>query len=180
MKNVKTIGKEYQIYSVSGEVLDSQRHYETKVSGHGGGGYTNQGTGFSNPVTISSTTVVHDTIFLKDTEGKEHSIELQNFDVVSRTGNQMTAVWAIKKNKKRGPYVAIINHTLSKISFNGRKIFLMMTPHWGLLLIALILTGVIIKSGLLSLLVVFVWAVFGYVKAKDVKAEIDREYNTSG
>jgi hypothetical protein len=176
METVKTIGKEFRIYSVTGKVLDAKKHYETRVSGGGGGGYTNQGTGYTAPVSISSTTVIHDTIFLLDKDGKEHAIELTNFDITSRESNEMTAVWAIKKNKKSGPYVAIINHTLSKTSFNGAKIFLMMAPHWLLLVGSVILFGAIFKSAL-TFLAIIAWSVIGYIKARDFKKEIEMNYN---
>jgi hypothetical protein len=176
METVKTIGKEYRIYSVTGKVLDAKKHYETRVSGGGGGGYSHQGSGYTAPVSISSTTVIHDIIFLLDKDGKEHAIELTNFDITSRESNEMTAVWAIKKNKKSGPYVAIINHTLSKISFNGTKIFLMMVPHWLLLVGSVILLGLIFNATLIFLTIV-AWLVFGYIKARDFKKEIEMNYN---
>lgn len=177
MKNVKTIGKEYQIYSVSGKVLDSKKHYETKVSGGGGGGYTNQGSGYTAPVSISSTTVIHDSIFLQDKEGKEHSIQLTNFDVVSREGNELTAVWAIKKNKKKGPYIAIFNHSVSESAFNGSKMFWMMAPHWLILLAAIILFGGIIKSTVLVILAIIAWAVYGVIKKRELKSEVEQEFS---
>lgn len=177
MKNVKTIGKEYEIHSVSGKVLDSKKHYETKVSGGGGGGYSNQGTGYTAPVSISSTTVIHDSIFLQDKEGKEHAIQLTNFNVVSREGNELTAVWAIKRKKKRGPYIAIFNHTISESSFNGRKMFWMMTPHWLLLLGAIILFGGVFSSTVLVVLAIIAWAVYGFMKMRDLKSEVEREFN---
>ena len=177
METVKTIGKEYQIYSVTGKVLDAQKHYETRVTGSGGGGYTNQGTGYTAPVSISSTTVVHDNIFLMDAAGKEHAIQLQNFNVVSRAGNSLTAVWAIKKNKKRGQYIAIFNHTISETSFNHAKIFLMMAPHWLILVGAFILCAAIIQNVTLTFVVVIAWAVLGYTKARDLKKELEENYN---
>ena len=178
MENVKTIGKEYEIYSVSGKVLDSQKHYETRVSGGGGGGYSNQGTGYTAPVSISSTTVIHDNIFIQDKDGKEHALQLSGFNVVSRVGNELTAVWAIKKNKKKGPYVAVVNHTLSEVSFNGSQMLRMMLPHWLITIGALIVTIFLFQSFLLSAAVVVAWYVWGYIKVKEMKKEIEANFNT--
>lgn len=175
MENVKAIGKEYEIYSVTGRVLDAKKHYETRVSGGGGGGYSNQGTGYTAPVKISSTTVIHDTIFLEDQDGKEHALELTNYNIVSREGNEMTAVWAIKKNKKNGPYVAIFNHTLSKVEFNGNKLFWMMMPHW--LLLAGSLLILVIISFFALLIGIAGWSILAYIKARDLKAELVRQFD---
>lgn len=72
-------------------------------------------------MTITSTTIVHDQLFLVDKEGKEIAVKLQNWDVACRDGNIVTVMWAIMEGKSEGPYFAIINHsTGSKVA--DRKI----------------------------------------------------------
>ena len=59
-------------------------------------------TGGSAPTTISSTTVVHDQIFLTDSDGTEYTFQLQDFNVACREGNELTVIWSIKRGAQKG------------------------------------------------------------------------------
>ena len=102
--------KSYEIYSFTGEVVGSEKHLETKVTGSGGGGTVIGGYGGSSNVHISSKTVTHDQIFLKNEE-EERSFQLTNINVSCREGHQLTVFWAVKKGKETGPYLGVVNHT---------------------------------------------------------------------
>jgi len=91
---------------------------ETQVHGGGGGGGAYRGTGTTGGVTISSTTVVHDQIFLQGKNGKERAFQLQDFDIACREGNNLTVLWAIRKGHESGPYFCIHNHTTSQTFFS--------------------------------------------------------------
>src|SRR5881296_840061 len=117
MKTIQIRGKEFVLYSTTGQVVGGSKNLETKVYGGGGGGSTHEGTGYSAPVRISSVTIVHDQIFLSDNGGKEHAFQLSDFDIACREGHKLTVVWVVKKGKERGPYIAVRNHTTSQTFF---------------------------------------------------------------
>ena len=101
----------FDLHSFTGVVEDSGKNMETKVYGGGGGGATYQGTGGTAPVTISSKTIIHDQLFLVNTDGKERSFQLQDFHLAARKGNQLTIFWGIKSGKESGYYFAVKNHS---------------------------------------------------------------------
>lgn len=122
MKELEVGGRHYTVYTTKGIVNESGKNMETRVHGGGGGGYSYQGTGGSAPVSITSTTVVHDQIFLTDATGTEHSFQLQNFNVACREGNSISVVWAIKQGKKTGPYIVVVNHTTRQSYYNEKAL----------------------------------------------------------
>lgn len=125
-------GKAYEHYWVTGTVAGASKHLETRISGGGGGGYNHQGTGFSSTAPITSQTVTHDQIFLADGSGKEHTLKLQNWDIATREGHQLTAVWLIKRGQATGPYVAIQNHTTDDLQYNDAELAKINRPGWAL------------------------------------------------
>jgi hypothetical protein len=122
MKTIDIHGRHYTIYNATGKVEEAGKNLETRVHGGGGGGFTYGGTGGSAPVSISSTTVVHDQIFLTDKAGIEHSFQLQDFDVAVRTGNEISVMWAVKKGKATGKYIAVLNNTTRQNYFNQKAL----------------------------------------------------------
>lgn len=117
----------FELYSFSGTVEESGKNMETKVHGGGGGGATYQGTGGTAPVSISSTTVVHDQIFLTRKDGKERSFQLQDFNLACRKGNEVTVYWGIKQGKNEGAYVVVKNHSTDQSFYDEkalRKLFI--------------------------------------------------------
>ncbi|MDB5149886.1 MAG: hypothetical protein JWQ57_3906 [Mucilaginibacter sp.] len=122
MKTISIHGRQYTVYNASGKVEESGKNMETRVHGGGGGGYSYGGTGGTAPVSISSTTVVHDQIFLTDKNGAEHAFQLQDFDVACRTGNEISVLWAIKKGKPSGKYIAVLNHSTRNDFFHDKAL----------------------------------------------------------
>jgi hypothetical protein len=122
MKTIDIHGRHYTIYNATGKVEEAGKNLETRVHGGGGGGFTYGGTGGSAPVSISSTTVVHDQIFLTDKAGVEHSFQLQDFDVAVRKGNEISVIWAVKRGKPTGKYVAVLNNTTGQNYFNQKAL----------------------------------------------------------
>lgn len=99
----------FTLHSFTGTVAESGKAHETRVHGSGGGAHPVLGT--QGPVHVSSTTVVHDQIFLVADDGKERAFQLHSFDVACRAGNSLTVHWAVPDGEDSGPYVAVINHT---------------------------------------------------------------------
>ena len=93
--SVKSIFVNYDICKLVGTVLDEKTRSETKVKGSisgGGGSVSSAYGGQISPVkgTIDSKTTTYQDIFLQDTDGGEHAIELKNFIVSCRPGNKLT------------------------------------------------------------------------------------------
>ena len=122
MTTISTPGKEYDLYTVTGKVMETGKNLETRVRGGGGGGATYGGYGGTAPVSITSTTVVHDQIFLVDDKKQEHSFQLQDFNVACRADNIISVIWAIKKGAKTGPYIAVVNDTTGNTFFNDKAL----------------------------------------------------------
>lgn len=110
--NSFSIGKfTYTIYYKRGIVVGKDKNFETQVHGSGGGGGTYQGTGSSVSISVSSTTYIHDKIFLQHEDGKESVLELTDWDIACREGHELLIVWIIRDDKNNGHYLAIKNMT---------------------------------------------------------------------
>jgi len=114
-KDIIVGGKLYAIYYVQGGVVGKDKQMETRVHGGGGGGATYQGTGGTAPISISSTSTIHDKVYLDTGNGKEAVIEVQDWDIACREGHRMTVVWVIGQGKNSGPYVGFANHTTDEL-----------------------------------------------------------------
>ena len=119
MRTIQTCNKEYELYWVTGEVAETGKNMETRVHGSGGGSY---GNGYTAPVHVTSTTTVHDQLFVMDRQGQEHAFQLQDFHLACRTGNQVTVLWAVRKGKKTGPYVVVHNKTTKNTFFQEKAL----------------------------------------------------------
>lgn len=119
----KSGGRVYHLHSFTGRVAQASKHMETQVYGSGGGGYSYQGTGSTAPVNISSTTVVHDQVFLVNETGKEVALQLSNFNLAVREGHILTALWIIKEGKDSGYYAIIYNRTTEERSIKDSALW---------------------------------------------------------
>ena len=128
MEELRIGSKTLSLSWFTGKVVGTTKNLETKVSGGGGGGYTSQGSGYTAPVSITSTTTVHDQLFLIDPSGKERSFQLQNFDIACRETHDVTVLWAAKKGKNNGYNVLVYNHTVSKAAFQRSSLSLLLKP----------------------------------------------------
>lgn len=164
MKNITAGGQQYNLYWVCGKVEETGKNLETRVSGGGGGGATFGGYGGTAPVSIQSTTVVHDQIFLTDNDGKEHSFQLQSMDVACRSGNQLSVLWAIKSGGKTGPYIAVHNHTTGQSFFDKKALNKMFCRNGWLVVAAIVVALFLGKISGLFYLVAFVLPIAWYIE----------------
>lgn len=122
------------IHQMTGEVVGADKSSTTQVHGGGGGGtgHIVGGHGYTatNPVSITSSTAIHDQIFLRDANGKERAFQLSNFNVACREGHKLSVLWAIKKGKKRGPFFRVLNHTTGESYQNKDGLKRLFMPHW--------------------------------------------------
>ncbi len=176
MKTITANGKTFDLYWITGKVMNAGKNMETRVHGGGGGGFTYQGTGGSAPVTISSTTVIHDQIFLEDAQGQEHAFQLQNFNVACREGNALSIIWAIRKGKSKGPYIVVYNRTTSQAYFNNSELNRMFRyPVWYVLagIVVCLILGKAVGILYAGLLVIpIAWLILGSMAARSFKEKL--------
>lgn len=144
-----TYQTEFELYHFTGIVEDTAKNMETKVSGGGGGGATYQGTGGTAPVTITSRTVIHDQLFLVNSDRKERAFQLQDFNLAARKGNLITVFWGIKSGDKTGYYFAVKNHSTDQEYYRDDLLKKYFIKGWlqGILILA---TSIILMIGLLG------------------------------
>ena len=125
-------GKKVYLYSYTGKVLTSKKDKETVISSQ------TMGTGNNAQTHVSSTTIDHHEIFMVDRDGKERSVQLQNFDFPLREGNTLSLIWCIKEGDERGPYIHARNHSTDEVSqINANNIAdSFRRPWWMILAVA--------------------------------------------
>ncbi|KAA8733250.1 hypothetical protein F4V57_08470 [Acinetobacter qingfengensis] len=163
---IQVRGKNYSVYEFTGKVAHSNKQLETVVSGGGGGGATYQGTGGSAPVSIRSTTYTHDDIFLVNTEGQEQVIRLLDWNIATREGHEIQAIWLIKQGKDTGPYIIINNLTTNTVQWSDKKLGELLRLEWWRIFVVpiaiLILGGIIL--GWIVIFAVIAYFYFGVHK----------------
>lgn len=144
----------YTIFYAKGKVVGKDKNYETKISGSGGGGASYQGTGGTSPISISSTTVIHDKVYLQQKDGKEMAIELTNWDIACREDHLLLVVWIKRGINESGPYVAIKNFTTDTIDYNKDKIKVLANQH---IISGCLLISFIVLAGCVLLYFIMGW-----------------------
>jgi hypothetical protein len=172
MKTLTIDSKPIELYWFTGSVVGASKNLETRVTGGGGGGQN----GYSAPVSIRSTTTVHDQLFLVDRSGTERAFQLSNFDVACRESHNVSVVWAMKKGAKEGPYILVHNHTTGDASFKNDKLRALLLPstalYWAITLLATLLAIWISNGyGFLILAGIIVWSMIHY--RKKIRARIE-------
>lgn len=152
MPEIVINNKTYEHCSFRGSVVGASKQLETKVSGGGGGGSMYRGTGYTAPVHVTSTTTTHDMVHLANESGEEHALRLQNWDLSVRETHRLTAVWLVRKGRKKGPYVAIHNHTLGETDYDDKALAKMHRSLW-ILLASLALFVLPLSGGIRLMLV---------------------------
>lgn len=86
----------FVVYKLSGTVQSENTRSETEVTGKIYGGGTNSTYGTTAPVQgeIKSETIRYQTIFLKEDDGTEHALELQDLVVPCREGHKLV-LWRL-------------------------------------------------------------------------------------
>ena len=73
-----------------------------------------------------------------DANGKERSVQLQDFDFPLREGNTLSLVWVIKEGEERGPYVHARNHSTDEVTqiYENNIADAFRRPWWMILAVA--------------------------------------------
>ena len=104
----------FEFMTIAGSVLESKSWNETRVSGGGGGG----SHGVYHAHAVSSSTVAHGEMWLRDRDGREHHIRFSGVEVPVRTGHLVTALYGRQKNTKQAEdFTALCyyNHTTGEL-----------------------------------------------------------------
>jgi len=144
----RSLGLHYEIIDRTGVVDQSDTRSETEVEGSvSGGGYGS----YQTPVvgSVSSKTTHYQNIFLTDEDGKEHTIQLQDFLVPCRQGQRLTLFLLSHGNREYGSYFKAFNHNSREMSDHAKAIRSEMYP-WRSFLIVIGLLFLIEFSGLYS------------------------------
>ncbi|MGE0621580.1 MAG: hypothetical protein AB7I04_02070 [Pseudomonadales bacterium] len=147
-RTLSLAGWKYQLNSLSGVVLDSQQRTEeeTVIEASGGHGVMVGGTGYITPrqEAVKDTTTF-DHLFIRDDEGREHEVELEDFGLRLRIGNRITVVQATGARGSERP-VLLYNENTRKHFYSTRVMRDLLKPSflWALVhagLVALIMGG---------------------------------------
>ena len=170
MKTITSNTKTYNIYHTFGKVANTNKNMETRVHGSGGANNTN--------VRISSTTIVHDHLFVIDNDGQEHSFQLQGFDLACREGNEIAVAWGIKNGSNKGPYFMVHNFTTKQTVYKNPILHMMLRyPLWMALLATIFSFYLMSVDGTLGTIVLIAiwigWFVTASQAVKKFKSEIN-------
>ena len=114
---IKVGSRQIDIHSMSGEVMHAQKWTTTQISGGGGHGVINNGTGYIENDKVESKTTTHDQLIIRTAAGEEESLQVEDLHLAVRPGQWASLIWAIPKGWKEGPYVAIFNHNTGSLDF---------------------------------------------------------------
>ncbi|VTU42650.1 MULTISPECIES: hypothetical protein [unclassified Variovorax] len=102
-------GKAAWTCQVTGEVLHSERAFETLVSSRGGGGSVGPSGGYVAPPRITSESVEHQDLFVRDDAGVEHSFSWNSWSLPVRPGNRVSVMWGGPEGSSSGTYLFASN-----------------------------------------------------------------------
>lgn len=139
---IQLAGKPYEIRETIGAVADAGKHTTQQVHVSGGGGFTHDGTGRSAPVSVTSVSTVHDTIFLVDEHGQESSLRLWGVDISVRPGHVLHTIWVRRKGQQDWTLAGIHNRSTGDdvwLGANFNKLFRLTDPLWKGILISLVI-----------------------------------------
>jgi hypothetical protein len=97
--------QQYQIHTSTGIVRNPTKAVQTT---------TRVSSDPQGHVSSSTTTTVHVQFFIQERDGTERSVQLVNVNLALREGHLLSAAWAIKKGKDRGPYFLFLNHSTAE------------------------------------------------------------------
>jgi len=104
-------GKTVQFLVIRGEVLSTDRNYETHVTATGGGGYVDKHGGDVAPPKITSHAIEKHEFWIKDATGVERSFWLHNAHIPLRPGQRVSVVLAHRTEDETSRVVAVVNHS---------------------------------------------------------------------
>lgn len=112
--------KNVVFWSVTGEVLGSNKYSETRISSSGGGGYVSGSgdhvSGYISAPTIHSRSITNHEFWIRTEDGFEEGIKFRNTDIPLRPGQKITLISA-GRDKSWGWYTILVNHSANRHYF---------------------------------------------------------------
>lgn len=109
MQNIEHNGRSLKLYPLHGEVVKIDATTTTTISSHGGDSHTDlEGKFAIRPVSISSHTNYEREVWLKDMNGREHTIMLNDKSIKLREGNLVTI--GLIENSNKQSLMSLKNH----------------------------------------------------------------------
>lgn len=116
MQTVTVAGISIRLESVTGEVLSTEKRFETHVSAHGGGGSVGPHGGYVAPPEIMSRSIEQHELWIRRDDGVEEAFALVDAKIPLRTGQRISMIRLaaeITAPEQRGKWlaVALVNHS---------------------------------------------------------------------
>jgi hypothetical protein len=148
-------GQIYQVHQKFAEVLDKNKTHKTTIGTTPGTTNVYPEVVIVSPPTITSRTDTHDALLIKDTEGKESTIRLKNWDIEAWVGNNVCFIWFSNNGKESDDYVAYFNLSTNEQAVNRGYLSELLTGAtgfaWLLVLISALLTYGLGLIGILAI-----------------------------
>lgn len=109
-------GDRASLNMLRGKVVDHREWTTSDVQGSGGGGYLSGGTGHISNVKITTTHTTHTQFFVRDADGQEVSVRLDDTPLDLRNDHEATLVWIVREGDAQGPYLFVVNHSLRAVN----------------------------------------------------------------
>jgi hypothetical protein len=109
-ETTKIVGQSWPVYRLKGTVVGAQRHVTTQVSG-GGGHFTPEHGGTIAPVVAANS--IHDTLYIRDGDQREHAVRLTDVQVDCREGHQLEIAGPL--DGAEPGYLVVLNQTTATV-----------------------------------------------------------------
>lgn len=180
---IKVGPRRFTIHCTAGEVMDAKKWSETHVSTSGGGSsMTPDGYYTARPVTVHSSVVTRDEIFIRQPDGVEHALQLSNIDLPARAGQKLAAVWLIRRGKKSGSYVLFHNYAMRDTRWMEGALTSVFRVHWWPFFPLMYLAWELTHDGLLTFLAVAGFVVLTHLvcRSRVARAKVELERWVTG
>ena len=136
------LSRGWRLTHVTGAVLASQRHSQTTVTTHYGGG---PGSPYQGTSVITD---VFDTLNLGLADGQNTTVQVVNFNVSAFPG-QVVSFWTAHKSRRAFTF-AVLNHTARQQNVNDQQVFKIMLSPALQIVFVIYLIGLVLPIALLS------------------------------
>lgn len=160
-----------EVTSLAGEVIEINRSNQTHLHASGGSDYASthngRATASVSPVAVSSTTSVHDDVYIITETGEEIFLQLVNWENAGiRKGHHIQVMWLRVTIDNKGsfstPYVVVNNRSLNKVLYDDFKLQDVVKPSskGKTAITAFNILSPIAKAGTVILAIVFFFSIF--------------------
>ena len=115
--------------TITGTVLSSEKHSQTHITGHGGGGNVGPSGGYVAPATITSQSVEKHEFWIRAEDGRERAFVFLGADIPLRPGQSVSVICVAREEglaSQKGKWlsVALVNHSAGTITriFNNETV----------------------------------------------------------